>query len=318
MISVIIPVYNRKEYITETVLSVMAQTCKQNIEIIIVDDGSTDNSCDLIRNLQSEYPFLKLFIQKNKGVSSARNRGLLEAKGNFVQFLDSDDLISPNKFKLQLKALTENPNSGLCYCTTAYFKQNQSEEMKISLGSDIPHEQILPAFLASCQWQVHSPLYRRSACEKIGPWNENLTCLEDWEYGCRAGAVGIKPVFCQDTLAFTREHDGERLSHGDLGRTAKALKIATTSILDTLNAQGFSPEWFDVMARHMVAAGRAFISTGDYSEGEICLNTAREIAKNQKLRLCISSYALASKVFGYRNTLNLSRKLTNIKLFKFQ
>lgn len=94
-ISVIIPVYNAKKYLTECLQSVIAQTYR-DFEIILVDDGSTDGSGELCDRYAAEYDFVLALHQKNGGASAARNRGLKEAKGEFVHFIDSDDLLSQN------------------------------------------------------------------------------------------------------------------------------------------------------------------------------------------------------------------------------
>lgn len=309
MISVIIPTYNRAEYISETISSVVNQDYNGEIEIIVIDDGSTDGTASLLKEIQLNVPFMKVIRTKNKGVSSARNTGLIESKGKFVQFLDSDDLIAPTKFFKQLKLLEENEAYGLCYCTSTFFKKDPSETIKIFKGSDLSHETILPAFMTSGQWQIHSPIYRRSACDKIGIWNEDLPCLEDWEYGCRAGLAGIKPIFCNETLAFAREHEGERLSYGDLERTAIALETASRSIAATMNREGYNASaWFNTMARHLVAAGRAFASVGNDLAAKRCLIEAKSIAKSKKMKLGILFYITVSDIFGYKRTLDLSRK----------
>jgi len=100
LVSVCIPVYNREEYIENTVNSVLGQTF-QNFEIIIIDDGSTDNSILIIKSIQDSR--IKLFQNGvNKGVVYSRNRYLEEASGNFIAMLDSDDIWAPNKLEKQL------------------------------------------------------------------------------------------------------------------------------------------------------------------------------------------------------------------------
>ncbi len=310
MVSVVIPTYNRAEYISETIASVYNQDYTGEIEIIVVDDGSIDGTAALLEELQSTIPSLKVIRTKNSGVSSARNTGMSEAKGDFIQFLDSDDLIAPNKFRLQAKLLEKNQDCDFCYCTVASFKDDTSQISKIFLGSDKKHKEILPAFLHSTQWTTHAPLYRRSACEEIGDWNQDLSCLEDWEYGCRAGLVDLKPVFCNEVLSYVREHTGERLSQGALESTASALETASKSIISNMQKEGHSASnWFDIMARHLLSAGRAFALVGDEHAAKRCLNEAKLTARDKKLTMGLLAYIIVSNIFGYKKVVDFSKKV---------
>lgn len=310
MVSVIIPTYNRDEYISETIASVHNQDYTGEIEIIVIDDGSTDETAALLEELQSTIFSLKVIRTKNSGVSSARNTGMSEAKGDFIQFLDSDDLIAPTKFSKQIRLLEENQDCDFCYCTAASFEKDPSQAIKIFPGSDNLHKEVLPAFLYSTQWTTHAPLYRRSACEEIGDWNQDLSCLEDWEYGCRVGLVGLKPVFCNEILSFVREHTGERLSQGALESTASALEVASKSIIFNIQEDGRSTNyWFDIMARHLLSAGRAFALVGNEHAAKRCLNEAQLTAKSKKLKIGLSAYIIVSNIFGYKKVVDFSKKV---------
>src|SRR5580698_4662849 len=95
LVSIIIPSYNSENHLAETIKSALSQTWV-NKEIIIIDDGSTDSSVQIAKGFESN---VKVLVQKNKGASAARNAGLKEAKGDYIQFLDSDDLLSPDKIE---------------------------------------------------------------------------------------------------------------------------------------------------------------------------------------------------------------------------
>src|ERR1700761_7775050 len=121
LVSVIIPVFNSERYLAETVSSVLNQTYK-NIELILVDDGSEDGSLALAHTFESEH--VKIFHQPNNGASSARNKGLAQAKGEYIQYLDADDLLSANKIEQQVIVLQKNPGY-ICTCPTAYFQDEE-------------------------------------------------------------------------------------------------------------------------------------------------------------------------------------------------
>jgi glycosyltransferase involved in cell wall biosynthesis len=125
-VSVVIPLYNKESYIIETLQSVMKQTYT-NLECIIVDDGSTDKSVEIANDFVSENKLpWSLISQKNSGQTKARNHGIQQARGEYIAFLDSDDLWPPNKIELQVEAIRKNPNSVLVLSSYAIFGEGSS------------------------------------------------------------------------------------------------------------------------------------------------------------------------------------------------
>lgn len=193
LVSVIIPVHNAEKYIGEAIASAMAQTwpCK---EIIVVDDGSTDRSLSIAQTYQCEW--VKVISQPNKGASAARNTGLKHATGDFIQFLDADDLLSEDKIELQIQALKKAPEK-IAVCSTIHFTDGKPHtgsspsayEEQFLLDSDNP------AWFLTHLWggygdngsmvQPNAWLTPRSIIERAGPWNETLTVDDDGEYFCR-------------------------------------------------------------------------------------------------------------------------------------
>ena len=123
LVSVIIPTYNRAHYVVEAVESVLAQTHK-NIEIIVVDDGSTDGAEEILDPYKDR---IRYFYQENQGVSAARNLGIRNANGQYLAFLDSDDLWLPDKTELQLNFLKENDNYGFVFSNFLIFTDTENE-----------------------------------------------------------------------------------------------------------------------------------------------------------------------------------------------
>src|SRR5471030_2045816 len=122
LVSIVIPSYNAEKYLSETIQSALNQTW-QHKEIIVVDDGSTDDSLQIAESFKSE--IVKVFVQKNKGASAARNTGLREAKGDYIQFLDADDLLSPDKIEAQITCLNYSVTQ-LAICKTVYFNEGEN------------------------------------------------------------------------------------------------------------------------------------------------------------------------------------------------
>ncbi len=128
LVSVIIPVYNVEKYIEECIDSVLAQTY-QNIEIILVDDGSTDSSGQICDNYAENNKHIYVIHQQNGGLSAARNAGLLKADGEYVYFLDSDDYISSDAIE-KLVSITENDDSDVVFFDAISFFDNSDKEIK--------------------------------------------------------------------------------------------------------------------------------------------------------------------------------------------
>ncbi len=112
-VSVIIPNHNYSQFVGEAIESVIAQTYK-NFELIVIDNGSTDNSKQVLESFKKKYPKIKIYFQKNLGQAGARNRGIDESKGNLIAFLDADDVWMPNKLEEQVKLFID-PDIGLVY-----------------------------------------------------------------------------------------------------------------------------------------------------------------------------------------------------------
>jgi glycosyltransferase involved in cell wall biosynthesis len=208
LVSTIIPTYNRAKLLRQAVASVIAQTWRP-IEIIVVDDGSTDGTQEMLVGLCAANPgLIRVISQSNAGAGRARQAGLLQASGEFIQFLDSDDLLLPRKFEVQVEGLTADTAAGISYGPTLADDETTGIQ-EITHGTAKRERELMPGILNERLWPTLTPLYRRSVCEAIGPWSD-LRVYEDWDYDCRAGLLGVKLHYCEETIAIVRHHWGER------------------------------------------------------------------------------------------------------------
>lgn len=211
LVSTVIPVFNRANRLRSAVASVLAQTWRP-IEIVIVDDGSTDDTPQAIAELQARDPqVVRSIRQPNAGPGPARQRGADAARGDYIQFLDSDDLLLPRKFEMQVAALEADRAAGISYGKT-YSRVHGERQPQPSQRTGERHRQLMPAILRGRIWETSTPLYRRSALEAIGPWSA-LRQLEDWEFDCRAGAARIELDYRDEFVAEYVHHDEGRLCH---------------------------------------------------------------------------------------------------------
>lgn len=181
-VSVIIPTYNRAHLIERSIKSVLNQTYEE-FELLIVDDGSTDNTKEVVGRIKDDRI---RYIQcgENGGAAKARNRGIAEAKYDYIAFQDSDDEWYPDKLEKQMKAMLEAPEDiGLVYCEYHYNGLNGLED--ISPNREIPLEQkqgyIFPQLLAGNMIGTPVMLVKRECFEKVGVFNEKFPCMEDYE-----------------------------------------------------------------------------------------------------------------------------------------
>lgn len=201
LVTVIIPAYNAASFIKECIDSVLNQTYK-NLEIIVVNDGSIDQTESILKGYTDKRLFV--FNQKNKGCSAAKNKGLEFVKGDFVQYLDADDILSNDKIEIQVKALKENINS-IAVCKTVVFKLNindTNEEIDTDLISKggSGKEFLLRLWGSEGRIGMVQPnayLVPINIINKIGTWDESLSPSpdEDGEYFARALITSDKVVF---------------------------------------------------------------------------------------------------------------------------
>ena len=178
-ISVVIPSYNRREFLKRSIDSAINQT-KKPLEIIVVDDGSTDGTETMIK---SDYDFVKFIKQKNKGVSAARNIGIKVSIGEWICFLDSDDEWKKDKLEKQINAMKSNPGYKFFHSNETWIKNglriNQKKKHK-KYGGDI-----FDKCLDMCRISPSSVMIDKTVFDEVGNFNENLVVCEDYELWLR-------------------------------------------------------------------------------------------------------------------------------------
>jgi glycosyltransferase involved in cell wall biosynthesis len=240
LVSIIIPVYNTEKYLEETINSAINQTWP-NKEIIIVDDGSADNSL-LIAN-KFAGPNIKVFSQENKGASAARNKGLSEASGAYIQFLDADDLLSPDKINSQLKQLLGYTDT-LSICPVIHFRtdcidlnklQPDKKELAYYKEAHGPFEFLLIVYGIGPgpggMIPVHSWLTPVNLILEAGKWNENLTMNDDGEFFCRVALASKAILVSNDVFCYYRKYIGISVQSMSGNRDLKSLTSQYNSLI---------------------------------------------------------------------------------------
>lgn len=213
LVSTIIPVFNRPVMLRQTVDSVLAQSWRP-IEILIADDGSTDETVALGQALARDHPEIQYLWNPNRGAGLAREAGRQRARGEFIQYLDSDDTLWPDKFTRQIAALRQHPECGAAYGWIRLCPEDGPPGTRPHKWSGRALPTLFPWLMVDRWWNTDAPLWRRSVCDAIGPWSD-LRYSQDWEYDARAGALGVRLVQIPEFVCDQRHHaDNRQTGHG--------------------------------------------------------------------------------------------------------
>ncbi len=303
LVSTIIPVHNRAGLLREAVASVQAQAY-QPIEIIIVDDGSTDDTPGVADSLAvGSLGAITVVHQRIAGPGLAREAGRQRARGEFIQYLDSDDLLLPEKFALQVAGLRANPHCGVAYGHTRYRHANGRVEPQPWKGSGVRVATMFPSFLRSRWWDTPTPLYRASVCDAAGPWSD-LRLEEDWEYDCRVAALGVALHFCAAYVAEVRDHEQGRLGRGDALDPTRLAQRARAHHLIYENAKraglGAGIPEMEHFSRELFLLARQCGAAGLSSESRELFQLAKDASGAKRARgLDFTLYGLAAGMLGW-------------------
>ncbi|MBD1866918.1 glycosyltransferase [Cyanobacteria bacterium FACHB-471] len=184
LISVVIPVYNGEKTIKETVGSVLNQTFS-NFELIVINDGSQDSTLEILSNISDSR--LKVLSYSNAGLAASRNRGIEQASGEYISFIDADDLWTADKLEAQLKALQANPQASVAYSWTNWI--DESNQFLRSGGHILASGQVYTKLLIRDFVESGSnPLIRKQALDTVGGFDGSVPGVEDWDMWLRLAA----------------------------------------------------------------------------------------------------------------------------------
>ncbi|MEX0383141.1 glycosyltransferase family 2 protein [Spiribacter sp. 1M153] len=272
LVSVIIPTFDRRHFLHAALESVFAQDYRP-IEAIVIDDGSSDGTHELIKSCQKKHQSEEKFAiryayQKNKGAAVARNNGLRLSRGEYVQFLDSDDLLLPDKLSTAINIFNAHPEVEIVYANRGDFSRDVCDFRPwVREHADLEHDPS-PAAVALANVWTPLPLFTRKALSKVGPWDERLSSLQDWEYIARVVSQVREVRNTGKIQALCRTHEGSRLSVSPWGEAEGVEANAMASAaLYPLVAACYSPhreEALIALARRILSCLRVSIAAGNY------------------------------------------------------
>ena len=237
LVSILIPAYNAERWIGETMRSALGQTWPQK-EIIVIDDGSRDNTLAVARRYESKH--VKVISQDNRGASSARNKALEHAQGEYIQWLDADDLLGPDKISEQMK-VAANGQTSLTMLSSSfalfYWRWAKAKFCPTPLWQDLTPVEYMVRHLSDGYWMNPAVwLVSRRLTEKTGPWNEKLSLNDDGEYFCRAVSSSEDIKFVRHARCYYRMSNFNQLSRARSESACNSLILSLRLCIQYLRA----------------------------------------------------------------------------------
>ncbi len=201
-VSIIIPTYNSALYIADAIYSALNQTYNHT-EIIVVDNNSTDNTEQIVKDIQKNYADKILYLKEPQpGANYARNTGLMHAQGKFIQFLDADDMLLPDKIEKQLAEFLKDGNIDVVYSDYEKY-DNTFDKLLKTITLNIPHnilEKCIKHVIA-----IQNPLYKKKCLIAGGMFDVELSSAQDWDINLRLILLGNKFTYLQGVYSKIRE-----------------------------------------------------------------------------------------------------------------
>ncbi|MEH2292160.1 glycosyltransferase family 2 protein [Nostoc sp.] len=250
-VSVIIPAYNAMSFLPQALESVLNQTF-QDFEVIIIDDGSSDNIATWAA--ESTHPNIKLISQTNQGQSAARNTGIRLSQGEYIAFLDADDLWEPTKLEKQISAFMDNPELGLVdtWVFLVDEQDNILSQPKIYYDEGNLWQQMLELNLVMCG---SSPMVRRQCFETVGYFNQIIKGPEDWHMWTRIAAHYPFKIICEPLVHY-RQHPNS---------TSRNLELMVSNIIKAIEDL-FESVPLQLQWKKRRAYGRAYLYIASVAE----------------------------------------------------
>ncbi|TAJ08642.1 glycosyltransferase family 2 protein [Marinilabiliaceae bacterium JC017] len=313
LVSILIPLYNSELYITKTIQSCLSQSYP-HIEVIIVDDGSSDKSYSIAKQFESEQ--VKVFKQANKGACAARNLAFKHCKGDYIQYLDADDLLSPNKIEEQLR-LISNTENAVASCSWQYFNRLIGDISTPGQTIDRDYDNTINWLIDSWNGKgmglIHSWLVPRNIIENAGPWNETLKINQDGEFFCRVLLNASCINYSNNSTVYYRTGLNESVS-----RTNSYEKLESQLYSFNLYHQHLVTEYINLSAGMLNALHSVFSdfyirTLTKYPDlANVAFNTIRSIGFNRVKPQGGKYFKLACKLIGLKPTLKLRNRIKKV------
>ena len=312
LVSVIIPSHNQEAFLPASLESIADQDYRP-IEVIIVDDGSTDGTRKIMKyfeGIRKEGITTKCFYQSQHGAQQARNEGCKLARGEFIQFLDGDDVLCPGKLSEQVIVLKTHNDIDVVYGDGQYLVDSGETQRKGRIISIGPSPDIVESLLFGLWVPSFSYLSRRSAIQRCGPWDNTFMVSQDFEYFLRLAIRGCRFSYRDGITGFYRKHSFASVSEQSpsiLGRTRQRILVQAEK---WLRQQGE----FKEQRVHAAVENYRRIARQAYPTDKECFGKSLD----EVIRLCPQYLPpkprarLIASIIGFRNYETLAAMISRI------
>jgi glycosyltransferase involved in cell wall biosynthesis len=283
LVSIIIPCYNAEKWIKECIDSALSQTYSP-IEVIVIDDGSTDNSLSIIKKYGDKVRWVSY---ENGGVSTARNKGIQLSQGEFIQFIDADDYISPLKIEEQLRMLKAS-NVDVVY--SDWCNQYHELDGSIKLAdykTHQPTDDILYYSLAYNKIHIGSCLYKCEVLEKVLGFDESLQIAEDYDFFIRLALAKAKFVYQPGCHYFYRLYNSNTASHGRGIEHPNYVQLALDKTSLSLAKKGLltsNSNYCHALAKNYFMTTKSYLMLGELTQANLCYRKCKDLSYNRRFK----------------------------------
>lgn len=313
LVSILIPVYNAEKWIRDTIESALNQTWPKK-EIIIIDDGSTDHTAQILKNYESN--FVKVITQENMGGPAARNKALFHAQGDFIQWLDHDDLLAPDKIFIQLRNEKYDGNPRVLLSGsfgTFYYRKEKAKYRPDSLWNDLEKIDYFLIKFTENTWMHPSVwLVSRNLTDMAGPWCELRSPDDDGEYFCRIVAACEKIMFIPEAKSYWRIGNVKSMSQNKSDEALEARFISTLKSINHLRSLEDS-ERTRYGCLQFLQESLIFYYPAQTSILERANDLAEELGGSLSIPAIRWKYFVIKQVFGWRMAKRAQEQLPGFK-----
>jgi glycosyltransferase involved in cell wall biosynthesis len=315
LVSILIPCYNSESYLTETLDSCLGQSHK-NIEIIVVDDGSSDNSLSIAKEYASAHPNVKVFSQENRGAPAARNLAFTHAKGDYIQYLDADDILGRDKLSSQMAALEGEDGNTVVFGPCSMFEDSLDRsvpyDIPVNRSYDDPKKFLLDLWSSATMVLPHTWLVHRSLIERAGPWDETLLKNQDGAFFARVVYNASKVIYEAKALVYYRTHNQASVSRKKAYRS-EASRLNSFDVYENL----FKDRLDDPEVRKALAVVYSYFIFDNYPLYHDLIEKAREkigtFGYREPINVNIGLYRKLAPVLGIYGAVRFHKALSRWK-----
>jgi glycosyltransferase involved in cell wall biosynthesis len=314
LVSILMPAFNAERWIAQAIRSALEQTWPRT-ELVIVDDGSSDRTLDICRSFESRR--VKVIAQPNRGAPAARNRALDAAQGSFIQWLDADDVLHPDKIARQMTAahmlsdprrLLSGPHGSF------YYRLERAVFARTSLWRDsTPIEYFLARFLDNVWIQTGGWLVSRELTDAAGPWTDSPSPNDDGEYFCRVVMKSAGVKFVEEARTYYRIGNYDSLAHASSEAARESQFHSMDVSIKYLLAMEDSPRTRAAAIQLLQSYYPTFYLETRLGMTERLQHLAKELGGELHIPALKWKYRPVEFLCGYRTAMRLSQVLPSLK-----